>query len=221
MGQSLLKNILILAGTHGVEPQSEYIARELVRYFKLKQIFDVRYEEIFDVFKGKISEKEVMIIPDLNRYGLKNNMRVNSNGVDLNRNMPAYNWSSNYDSKDYYPGREPGSEKEVKALVDIIKANDFDFFLSIHTNHFVKHSNPPQVNFDGPQDTVGHIEAEALAEALELPFTHDIGYSTPGSFGSYAKDLNIPCATLELDDKYSKAGSWAKYGMSLINFLQL
>ena len=216
---SLLKNILILGGTHGVEPQSEYLVRHLAKHFKLKQAFDVKYEGLFDLFEGEIAGKKVVLIPDLNRYGLKNNTRGNAEGVDLNRNMPAYNWNPNYSSKEYFPGRGPASEKESKVLVDIIKANDFDFFLSVHTNHFVQHENAPQVNFDGPQDSVGHIEAGILAEILELPLTHDIGYTTPGSLGSYAKDLGVPCATLELDDKYSSEGAWAKYGNGVIEFL--
>lgn len=219
LGQSLLKSILILGGTHGVEPQSEYVVREIAKHFKLKKVIS-KYDDLFDLFEGEIAGKQVTLIPDLNRYGLKNNTRGNSNGVDLNRNMPAYNWSSSYEAQDYYPGREPASEKETKALVDIIKKNEFEMFLSIHTNHYVKHQNPPQVNFDGPQDTVGHIEACSLARVIELPFTHDIGYSTPGSLGSYAKDQNIPCATLELDDKYKPEGSWAKYGAALIKFFE-
>jgi len=217
---SLLKSILILGGTHGVEPQSEYVAHQLAKHFKLKQVFNSKYDTLFDLFQGEITGKQVTLIPDFNRYGLKNNTRGNFNDVDLNRNMPAYNWNSNYESKDYYPGREPASEDETRALVDIIKANEFDMFLSIHTNHYVRHKNPPQVNFDGPQDTVGHIEANELARIIELPLTHDIGYSTPGSLGSYANDLEIPCATLELDDKYSSEGSWAKYGAALIKFLE-
>jgi murein peptide amidase A len=216
---TLLKNILILGGTHGVEPQSEYVARKLAEHFKLKKIYNAKYENVFDLFQGEVEGKQITIIPDLNRDGLKNNTRGNSRGVDLNRNMPAYNWSSNYSDKAYYPGTEPASELETKALVDLIKNNNFEFFISIHTNHYVRHQNPPQVNFDGPQDTVGHIEAEVLAEFLELPLTHDIGYSTPGSLGSYAKDLQIPCVTLELDDKFSNEGSWAKYSNPLIRFL--
>lgn len=217
---SLLKNVLILGGTHGVEPQSEYVVRKLAEHFKLKQVSNPKYDSLFDLFEGEISGKQVVMIPDLNRYGLKNNTRGNSNGVDLNRNMPSFNWSSHYEAKDYYPGREPASEDETKALVDIIKSHAFEIFLSIHTNHFVQHENPPQVNFDGPQDTVGHVKAATLAEIIELPLTHDIGYSTPGSLGSYAKDQNIPCATLELDDKYKPEGSWAKYGSALIEFLE-
>lgn len=219
LGQSLLKNILILGGTHGVEPQSEYVARELARHFNLKKIYNIKNEEIFDLFEGEINQKHVIIIPDLNRAGLKNRTRGNANGVDLNRNMPAYNWSPNSADRAYYPGLEPASEKETKALLDVISANNFEMFLSIHTNHYVKNENPPQVNFDGPQESVGHIEAGILAELIELPLTHDIGYSTPGSLGSYAKDLEVACATLELDDKYSPAGAWAKYGNSLISFL--
>lgn len=217
--RTLLKNILIIAGTHGVEPQSEYLARSIAKEFKLQKIISAKFEKLFDYFEGEVETKKIVLIPDLNRYGLKNNSRTNARGVDLNRNMPAYNWSSNYSDKAYYPGREPASEEETKLLVEIIKDHNFDLFLSIHTNHYVRHKNVPQVNFDGPQDSIGHIQAGVLADLLELPLTHDIGYSTPGSLGSYAKDLEIPCITLELDDKFSSEGAWAKYGAGLKKFL--
>jgi phosphoserine aminotransferase len=84
----------------------------------------------------------------------------------------------------------------------------------------VKHHNPPQVNFDGPQNSWGHAQGQILAEILELPFTHDIGYATPGSLGSYCKDQDIACVTLEMEDEYSDQGAWAKYGLELVRFLE-
>lgn len=228
-----MESILIIGGVHGVEPQSAFVAENLAQYLEFQLANKVATENLFKVYQGEIKEsflegtpfgsedfvpKSMMIIPDYNRYGLANNTRGNEHEVDLNRNFPAKNWSPNYSDRAYMPGMMPGSEDQTKALIKIIKENHFDLIISIHTNHYVKHANPPQVNYDGPLDSYGHKQAHLLSELIELPLTHDIGYSTPGSLGSYAKDLQIPCITLELDDRLSNDGSWALYGFSLLRF---
>ena len=51
------------------------------------------------------------------------------------------------------------------------------------------------LNFDGPARPV----AEAMAKTSGYPVVEDIGYPTPGSFGTYAgKIRQIPVVTLEL-----------------------
>lgn len=227
------KNFLIIGGTHGVEPQSTYVVENIAKYLSSESIFDAPTQNLFKIYKKNLTKpcfeedivakdfvaKNLLLIPDYNRYGLENNTRGNEHEVDLNRNFPATNWSSNYMDRAYFPGISPGSEEQTKALVKIIKANSFDLIISIHTNHFVKHANHPQVNFDGIENTYGHEQATLLSKLIELPLTHDIGYATNGSLGSYAKDLKIPCITLELDDKLSNEGSWALYGFTLLRFL--
>ncbi len=215
-----IKQILILGGTHGVEPQSTYVVEHLAEHLKLIEQNSPELNGLFKLYQGSLETGlELVLIPDLNRYGLENNSRGNARGVDLNRNMPAENWSSNYSNLAYFPGTHPASELETQALVNIIRKNNFDLIISLHTNHYVANPNPPQVNYDGLILAPAYKEVTRLAELLELPVTDDIGYPTPGSLGSYAKDLNIPCITLEMDDNYSNENSWAKYGYILAKFL--
>lgn len=215
-----MNKVLIIGGVHGLEPQSAFVAEKLAKHFKLEEKRIARTENLFKLYQGDINElKSLTVIPDLNRSGLENNTRGNGRGVDLNRNMPATNWSPNYTNQVYFPGTHPSSELETKELVKIIEEGNFDLIISIHTNHFVANPNPPQVNFDGKLLSAGHKEAGRLAELLELPLTEDIGYPTPGSLGSYCKDKNIPCITLEMDDLYNNETSWAKYGHMLMHFL--
>jgi protein MpaA len=202
---------LIIAGTHGQEPQSCFVARKLIKLLGLKP----SSSEPFDFYSGE----SIDIIPDLNRYGLEHHCRGNSNGVDLNRNMPTSNWSERYSHPGYYPGSSPCSEVETQALVKILEANQYLKVISIHTNHFVANANEPQLNYDGTDKSLAW--AQKLADALELPLTRDIGYPTPGSLGSYCKENNIDCATLEFDDNLDNEASWQHYGEVLRNQLRV
>ncbi|MDD9898970.1 MAG: DUF2817 domain-containing protein [Candidatus Melainabacteria bacterium] len=235
----MTSKLLIIAGTHGQEPQSCFVARKLVELFKL----ELKSSEPFDFYQGEVID----IIPDLNRYGLEHSCRGNANGVDLNRNMPTSNWSEDHSHPDYYPGTSPGSEVETQALLNIIKLrhsakqsftsnadtkkietvqstcftknlNDFKaeahgLIISIHTNHFIANANEPQLNYDGSEKSLAL--AQKLADELKLPLTRDIGYPTPGSLGSYCLENNIDCMTLELDDNLDNEASWQRYGKAL------
>ena len=117
--------------------------------------------------------------------------RQNSNDVDLNRNFPSRDW--NRRAKQYwqettggnprrYPGEEPGSEPEVRWLVEQISTFDPDVIVSVHAPYHL-------LDFDGP------IEAPERIGELYL---HQLGVF-PGSLGNYAGiDLGIPVVTLEL-----------------------
>lgn len=214
-----LEKILIIGGVHGVEPQSSFVAEELIKSFKLQEERPCKLEMVFKYYIGLVNSTYIAIIPDFNRYGLEKNLRGNVHGVDLNRNFSAANWSSHYDHKAYLPGSSPASETETKRLIEIIDGLNPSLIIALHTNHYVQHFHPPQVNYDGVTDCKGYERAEKMSQLLELPLTNDIGYPTPGSLGSYAKEKTVPCITLEMDDKYSNNGAWAKYGPELIKFI--
>lgn len=204
--------VLILAGVHGCEPQSVDFALACVQKFDLVK----QESELFDLYQNE----QFILIPDFNRFGLAKNIRVNENGVDLNRNLPSLNWSAEFEDKDYYPGVQQASEKQTQALVEIINSNKPDLIISIHTTHFVTHPTPAQVNFDGEKDSNDYKFAQELADKLSLPLTCDIGYPTPGSLGSYALDKKIPCITLELDDELNAQELLTKYSSAFNLCLQ-
>lgn len=211
-----MQNFLIIGGVHGQEPQAAYFALHLAKYFALNPVLKPELFTCFDYYSGLYENKNFSIIPDFNRYGLKHNTRVNEKGVDLNRNLPAFNWSSTYQDKAYYPGTSPASEIQTQILVKILKDNNFDLLISLHTNHYVKNPNPPQINFDGIENSEAYFFAQKLADKFNLPLTTDIGYSTPGSLGTYCKQILRPCITIEFDDKISSEGIWALYAHDFI-----
>lgn len=125
-------------------------------------------------------------IPCLNQ----NNERKNKNGVDLNRNFPTKNWVLG-ENNDYFGGSAPNSEFEVQFLVDLIEKNKFDGIITIHAPYKV-------VNYDGPAENL----AEIIHHLLGYKITSDIGYPTPGSFGTYCGiERSIPTITIEIDEE--------------------
>ncbi len=132
------------------------------------------------------SKNEIHYIPRLN----KNNKRVNLNNVDLNRNFPTKNWVKSK-KDDYFGGEEPNSEKETKFLVDLIEKEKYDAIITIHSPYKV-------INFDGPALEL----SKEIQKFLGYKITNDIGYPTPGSFGTYCGiERNIPTITIEIDEE--------------------
>ena len=130
---------------------------------------------------------KLLLLPCFNKTGFKAGTRVNKNGVDLNRNFPTKNWVKS-DKNEYYGGGEPSSEEETTALIKIINKYMPDAIISLHAPYKI-------VNYDGD----GKELAEKIAEIIKYPVSDDIGYPTPGSFGTWAGiENNIPVITLEL-----------------------
>lgn len=131
-------------------------------------------------------KNSLYFIPKLNPSGVRKNL----NGVDLNRNFPTKNWELGNKQSDYFGGFEPQSEYETKFLVDLIENNDFSAIITIHAPY-------KTVNYDGPAE----ILAQKISDIIGYPPSSDIGYATPGSFGTYCgKERQIPTITIEIDE---------------------
>ena len=171
---SLYKNekhnsVLVLACMHGDEPQGEYLIKE---YLNFKP------------------NTKLMFVPCVNPDGVASKTRVNSNGVDINRNFPTKNWELT-EKNEFFGGEKPMSEIETKFLVDVIEQNKPNLILTLHAPFKV-------VNYDGDAQEV----AKKVSEIIGYPVEASIGYPTPGSFGTWAGIENkIPTITLELDEE--------------------
>jgi len=131
------------------------------------------------------------VIPVANPDGFKLKQRMNSNGVDLNRNFPTKQWdemalaawkTKGKSDPRRYPGKTPASEKETQCLLNHFESFRPDFIISIHTPIGV-------LDFDGPRVRVPKMSP--------LPWSPLGNY--PGSLGRYMwKDNNIPVLTIEL-----------------------
>ena len=94
------------------------------------------------------------------------------------------------ENNDYFGGLKSNSEPETKFLVDLLNENNFSEIITIHSPYKV-------VNYDGPAENL----AEIISSFLSYPISSDIGYPTPGSFGTYCGvERNIPTITIEIDE---------------------
>ncbi len=145
---------------------------------------------MIEEYLKKYSETNLLFIPCLNEYGFKNNIRVNENGVDLNRNFPTKNWEKT-EKNNFYGGEEPASEIQTKFLINLIEEIKPKLILTLHAPYKV-------VNYDGPAEEF----AKKISEIIGYPIEPSIGYPTPGSFGTWAGiERRIPTITLELDEE--------------------
>ena len=161
--------VLVIGCMHGDEPQGEYLINEYLK---------------------DNSDTKISFIPCLNPDGVKAQTRVNSNGVDLNRNFPTKNWELT-EKNNFYGGNEPASEIETQFLISVIEEFKPELILTLHAPYKV-------VNYDGNALDI----ANKISEIIKYPVEASIGYPTPGSFGTWAGiERNIPTITLELDEE--------------------
>ena len=171
--------ILLLGGVHGDELSSVSIVFEWMQFLKLHH----DGEFIWDV------------VPVMNPDGLflRKPTRTNSNGVDLNRNMPTADWTAEAlkywrnktgSAPRKYPGKSPASELETQWLMHEIDQFRPDMIISVHAPHNL-------IDYDAPSRKhaprqFGHLKGGLLG-------------TFPGSLGNYAGvTRGIPVVTIEL-----------------------
>jgi protein MpaA len=190
--------LLVMAGIHGEEPETTFLLSRALRAF----------DDNFD---------SVAFILCANPDGVTLGTRGNANGVDLNRNFETQNFSKEMvGSRSILeaprdtllsPGAYAGSEPETKALVALVEQLKPSAIISMHA---------PIACVDAPQKTK---LVTGLMATFSLPWLPDIGYKTPGSFGTWCGERQIECVTLELP-RLSLEHLFDRYGKAFAQFLQ-
>ncbi len=180
--------VLVLAGIHGDEPAGTPLLEELGRRLRDRPAL--------------VEGGRVVLLPIANPDGLTGERRTNARGVDLNRNFPAANWRGGGGQ-----GREPLSEPESRALLELIEEHRPRAVISVHQPLGC-------IDYDGP----GEELARAMGAVSELPVRR-LGLRA-GSLGSLVgADMGVPIATLELPAAASGMESgelWSRYGPALL-----
>lgn len=170
---------LVIGAFHGDEEISAALLNRWIEHMQAGQFAKAPID---------FNQKPILIVPALNPDGLLADTRMNANGVDLNRNFPTPEWKVENEGTIYFSGKAAGSEPETQLVMKLIDTYQPKKIVTVHSPYKV-------LNFDGPAKAL----AEAMAQESGYPVVEDIGYPTPGSFGTYAgKIRQIPVVTLEL-----------------------
>lgn len=156
------KFLYLIGGTHGDEVEGVYVLSELYKWLSTDH---------------SLKDLPIIVVPILNVDGYRTSSRVNAHQVDLNRNYPSKDWKKDFTQQKYNPGPKPLSEPENQFLVDLLDEFKPGLILSFHTWK-------PILNYNGDSQDV----AEFLSSFNQYPIASDIGYSTPGSFGSFVPE---------------------------------
>ncbi len=190
--------LLVIAGIHGEEPETTFLLSRVLR------AFDDNFDSIAFVLCAN---------PD----GMTLGTRGNANGVDLNRNFNTQNFSKEMvGSRSILEaprdtllssGGAAESEPETLALVSLVENLKPASVLAMHA---------PMGCVDAPQKTA---LVERLMATFNLKWLPDIGYKTPGSFGTWCGERGIECVTLELP-RMSLEHLFERYGLAFAEFLE-
>ena len=163
---------LVFGGIHGDEAASVLQAERLA-------------QDLLERPPGR----ETWIVPCVNVDGMLAGTKNNANDIDLNRHFASKNFSPVPAKPGYDPGKVPETEPEVRALVELIDRIGATRFIALHATYRC-------FNWDGG----GKALAEEMAAlASGYPAEADLGYPTPGSFGSkYGVDLGLEVVTVEV-----------------------
>ena len=170
-------DVLVMAAMHGDECDTTVVLSEALRA--------VREEDLANP-----------VILSVNPDGALRGTRGSARGVDLNRNWPTANWAGEpllyrghgRETREIElgTGREAGSEPETRHLLDLVQALRPKAVVSLHAP------------LGCVEDPAGGPLAAWIAEAVGLPLVPDVGYETPGSFGTWAAEQGIGIITWEL-----------------------
>jgi protein MpaA len=166
--------LLVFGGIHGDEPAS----------------VDALLELCARLGQPGNAPPPLWLVPAANPDGLVAGRKNSARDVDLNRNFPARSFAREH-APGYFPGPAPLSEPETRALAALIddgRGEPIWGALAVHAPFAC-------VNYDGP----AAAWAAAVSATCGWPARGDIGYPTPGSFGSWlGLDRGLPVLTLEL-----------------------
>jgi protein MpaA len=200
---------LLFATIHGDEPAGTELLQRL-RVFLQDQ-------------PDLLERWQVRLILRLNRDSQR---RTNLRGVDLNRNFPSF-WQRSSGGAEY-SGPRPLSEPESQALQRAVLGQwpaPFgrpERILSFHQHRGIP-SGSAWLDADGPAtDIVKSMQAQAQGRLSIHKVADSRGrLRIPGSFGTWAQQLNIPTVTFELSSQdMDGQANWDSYHQAILEFLR-
>ena len=169
--------VLLIAAMHGDECDTTVVLSEALRRLPASSLANP-------------------VVLSVNPDGALRGTRCNARGVDLNRNLPTANWSpgtvlyrghgQEKQEIELSPGQSAASEPETRALIELVGRLQPATIVSLHA---------PLACIEDPEK---RPLARWISEQVRLPLVRDVGYATPGSFGTWCAEQGIGIVTWEL-----------------------
>jgi murein peptide amidase A len=144
-------------------------------------------ERLADELIERPPGRDTWIVPVVNVDGVVAGTRNNANDIDLNRNFASQSWGTQR-RPGYNPGAAAEDQPETQALVALIDRVGAHRLIALHATYRM-------VNWDGCAEPL----AAEMTRMCGYPIEHDMGYPTPGSFGTkYGVEGGKEVITLEV-----------------------
>ena len=171
---------LLFAAIHGDEPASQLIL-----------------ERLADDLVERPPGRDTWIVSCANPDGARAGTRNNANNIDLNRNFASADWGTKH-RPSYNPGSAPEDQPETQALVALIDRVGAQRLVAVHATYRL-------INWDGS----GEALARECAERCGYPAQGEMGYPTPGSFGTkYGIERGLEVVTIESPYLMADEDAW-------------
>lgn len=115
---------------------------------------------------------EIRIVPVSNPWGFDREDRKNANGVNLNRNFPATNWTPTSES-----GDAPLDQSESAALAAWLQAHpDMWFYFNVHTNGHYNANGYNEANANMPYNNINDDYYNLMFNAFKRHIERQTAY---------------------------------------------
>lgn len=196
--------ILYTGAIHGNEQSSRYVTQQWI-------------EELEAKARDIPADRQIVVVPIVNPDGIARSGRNNANSVNLNRNFPTFNWTSDTPVSSGTTEQGAGgpsalSEPESKALADFTVRLQPRFVVTYHSKGSLVNSNDVGISIGLGQQYArlagyGYISNAATNETF--------GFTMTGTYEDWLIERGIPAILIELntDTGYhfiqNKAAMWA------------
>ena len=178
---------LYTAAIHGNEQSSMYVAQG--------------WMNDLEVNPGRIpTNARIVIIPQVNPDGVAKSSRLNPRGVNLNRNFPTSNWSSNIVTSSGEQagggGESAGSERETQVLMAATSRYSPRFVITLHSSGSLVNSNDVGISIAAGK------EYARLARYSFVPnsaTSGTFGFDMTGTYEDWLLERGTPAILIELD----------------------
>lgn len=196
--------ILYTGAIHGNEQSSRYITQQWIAELEAKA------REI-------PADRQIVVIPVVNPDGTARSARNNTHNVNLNRNFPTFNWTSDTtvsggSVEKGAGGPSPLSEPESKALANFTLNLRPRFIVTYHSSGSLVNSNDVGISINLGQQYARLAGYSFIPNAAT---NETFGFTMTGTYEDWLIEQGIPAILIELntDRGYhftqNRAAMWA------------